>query len=229
MKLTMNFLRILLFLSSIFLFAQKTDNLKIKSDSTKSKEKRVIFVAFDVFGASKILFADQTKISGMITSRVYKGIHAVVEVGYHSGTYDNLNWIMNGKGTYYKVGVNYFFSKDYENKHNGFYTGGKLAFSSFSQEIEQYPIYGYKETNTAREIFYKSFPAENTQAFWLEFTFGARVQLAKSKFYLLTEFQPKVGLSLNGQNNIESLFIPGLGKNKTAINFDMFMGIAYQF
>lgn len=222
----MNLVRILLFLISFFVYSQ-TDTLKInKRSNYKIKD---LFVNADIFGLSKKIFTNQTKISAMTTLRFKKSLHAVIEVGYHSGTYDKLNWNVNGKGIYIKPGVLYFFSEDYQNKNNGFYTGLKLGFTNFSQTINQYPIYGQDFNNQTIKINYRSLPAEQITVFFFEIPLGARVQLGNSKFYLQSELQTKVNISDKNSEGIESLFIPGVGKNNASINFDLFAGIGYKF
>ncbi|MCB9201920.1 MAG: hypothetical protein H6604_02565 [Flavobacteriales bacterium] len=219
----MKVLLIFLFSISTFLSGQTQDSISVKN-SKPIKFTNSIFVGVDLFGAGKSFFTDNKKYSAMLTTRVYKNLHLAFEVGNQSGIYDDLDWKMKGEGMFYKVGVNYFLTKRAKNKHDGFYIGGKFAYSNFNQTIEQYPIrYSYQSAS------FGSISKENTYAFWLEFSAGARVQIGNSNFYLLSELQPKIVLSANNQNDIESLFIPGLGKNSSAINFDLFTGIAYKF
>ena len=222
----MNLVRILLFLISFSIYSQ-TDSLKI--NKKKNYFVKDIFLVGDVFGLSKSLFTNQTKISAMTTFRFHKSLHAVMEAGYHSGTYDKLNWEVTGKGIYIKPGVLYFFSEDHQNKNNGFYTGLKLGFANFYQTIHQFPIYGQEFNNQTVKISYGSNPTEQIAVLFFEIPLGARVQLGKSKFYLQSELQTKVNISDKNSEGIESLFIPGVGKNNASINFDLFAGIGYEF
>lgn len=222
----MNLVRILLFLISFSVYSQ-VDSLKINKKSNYYVKD--IFLVADVFGLSKVIFTNQTKISALTTFRFKKSLHAVVEAGFHSGIYDKLNWNVNGKGLYIKPGILYFFSEDYQDKNSGFYTGLKLGFSNFSQTINQYPIYGQEFNNESVKINYGNLPTEQVNVFFFELPLGARVQLGKSKFYLQSELQTKVNISDKNKDEIESLFIPGVGKNNAAINFDLFAGVGYKF
>lgn len=183
------------------------------------------FVSLDISNAVKSFFTNHqsNKLSIQISSQSLKPLNTAMEVGYQDGIYKNLGWKMNGKGMYYKVGVNYFFIRDYENKFNGIYVGSKLGYSRFNQEIIEYPI---RFDN--KVLKYEHLPAELANSSWIEFNLGARITFYK-KLFLMSECQPKILLFNKSQDSIESLFIPGVGTNKNLVNFEWILGMGYQF
>lgn len=228
LSLATNFLCISLFAQedSISLDAGTVSTERtINTDSLKTLQKPVgkLFVGVDVFTPIMSIFSDKQGGQGLISYHIAKKWNVVGEFGYEKNHYDELDWDIDVKGMYLKLGFNWFISQDYKDASNGFYTGVRFAYASYQQTVNQYPI--RLASNQIDE--YGSLPKANVSAYWIEILGGARIQLV-GNLYADLSIRPEIYVGSKKQQDIDPLVIPGYGKDIGSINFSVFWGLTYK-
>lgn len=205
------------------LLVNESESIK---DSLQISKKRTgnLFLGVDLFNPTLSFFTDKQGGQAMVSYKVYKKWNAVAEVGFEKNHYDELDWIIDVDGLYFKLGFNWFVSQDYEDASNGFYTGARFAYATYKQTVNQYPI--RVSGNQVDE--YGSLPEENVSAYWVEILGGARVRLI-GNFYADVSVRPEIYVGSKKQEGLDPLIIPGYGKDIGPINFSVFWGITYKF
>lgn len=197
-----------------------------QQDSTKLKWKYQpnFLVGMDVLNAATGFFSDRKLYQGFVSSRLTKNIHAVVDAGFERNLYQKNGYDATVNGPFLKLGAFYMLASDRENPMNGFYVGGKLAGSFYSQEYKAVPVRGYGGSETS-----VAYPASSQSSFWLEGTVGGRVQLFESPFYIDVNVQPRYLLFSTKQEDIQPMIVPGFGKSSGKFNLGFSWNIAYIF
>lgn len=197
-----------------------------QQDSTKFKWKYQpnFLVGIDVLNAATGLFSDRMLYQGFVSSRLTKNIHAVVDAGFERNVYQKNGYDATVKGPFLKLGAFYMLASDRENPMNGFYLGGKLSGSFYSQEYKAVPVRGYGGSETS-----VAYPASSQSSFWLEGAVGGRVQLFESPFYIEVNIQPRYLLFSTKQEDIQPMIVPGFGKSSGKFNVGFAWNIAYFF
>ncbi|WP_447951405.1 DUF6048 family protein [Chryseobacterium koreense] len=197
-----------------------------QQDSTKFKWKYQpnFLVGIDVLNAATGLFSDRMLYQGFVSSRLTKNIHAVVDAGFERNVYQKNGYDATVNGPFLKLGAFYMLASDRENPMNGFYLGGKLSGSFYSQEYKAVPVRGYGGSETS-----VAYPASSQSSFWLEGAVGGRVQLFESPFYIEVNIQPRYLLFSTKQEDIQPMIVPGFGKSSGKFNVGFAWNIAYFF
>ena len=195
-----------------------------EEEKTPWNYKPNFMVGVDVLNAGISFFGERHVFQGFISSQVKDNIHALVEAGYESNTYDKNGYDADAKGPFLKIGGFYMLAKDRENEFNGFYAGAKIAASFYEQTYHAIPIRGYAGS-TASEAF----PSSRQSSYWLEGTIGGRVQLFDTNFYIDVSAQPRYWIYSTKQDDIIPMIIPGFGKSSNKFNMGFAWNIAYKF
>ncbi len=210
------------FFSLIFVigFAQK------KPDSAKAKRQYEpnFMVGLDMLNLGIGVFSERKLFQGFVSSKITKNIHAVADVGFDENVYLKSGYDASVSGFFLKAGTFYMLANDRENSQNGFYAGGKLAGSFYTQEYRAIPVRGYGGSSAS-----EAFPASSQSSFWLEATIGGRVQLFDSHFYIDVNLQPKYLLYTTKQEDIKPMIVPGFGRSSDKFNLGFMWNIAYLF
>ncbi len=207
------------FIFILNLAQQKQDSLKVKW-----KYEPNFMVGFDVVNAGIGLFSARKLFQGFVSSRINKNLHTVADAGFERNIYQKNGYDASVKGPFLKLGAFYMLANDAENAMNGFYGGGKLAGSFYSQEYKAVPVRGYGGSETS-----VSFPSSNQSSYWIEGTIGGRVQLFESPFYIDVNIQPKYLVFSTKQEDIKPMIVPGFGKSSGKFNMGFAWNIAYYF
>lgn len=204
--------------------AQK-DTITVEDITIITKETpKHLFINLDLSSPLVSLFSDRKGVQGAISYQVNENWLVVGELGIEKNKFTESNWNVDVSGTYGKLGFNKYFVKDIQNPLNGFYYGGRLAFSSFNQKINSYPI---RDIYTNHILAYGIKDEAKVNAYWLEVVVGGKVQLNKN-FYADFSIHPSILLGGKKQDNIEALVVPGYGRNNGPFNLPFFWGISYQ-
>lgn len=209
---------------SIHLEAKKSITEKPLTDSLAHKQAGKLFVGVDLYSPALSAFSDRQGGMAFASYRIYKKWNLVAEIGYESNTYDNLDWLVDVNGNYFKFGFNWFISQDYQDLSSGFYTGARFAYSAYKQEIKQYPVRLAGNQVDA----YGSLPKESVSTYWIEMAGGARLRLI-SKLYADVSLKSQILIGGKKQQDIDPLVIPGYGKNRGSINFGVVWGLSWKF
>ncbi|UOE40653.1 DUF6048 family protein [Chryseobacterium suipulveris] len=204
----------------VFAFAQnEKDSVKVKW-----KYEPNFMVGFDVLNAGIGVFSERKLFQGFVSTQLKGNLHAVADAGFEKNSYKKNGYDATVSGGFLKLGSFYMLAYDSENHLNGFYAGGKLAGSFYSQEYRAVPVRGYGGSETS-----VAFPASTQSSYWLEGTVGGRVQLFESPFYIDVNIQPKYLIFSTKQEEISPMIVPGFGKSSAKFNLGFSWNLAYRF
>ncbi len=207
-----------------FLFILSFSQKKEDSLKTKWNYEPNFMVGFDVLNAGIAAFSDRKLFQGFVSSRISKNIHAVAEGGFEKNIYQKNGYDATANGPFLKLGAFYMLANDKENEFNGFFAGGKLAGSFYSQEYFAVPVRGFGGSDTS-----VAFPASSQSSYWIEGLIGGRVQLFESPLYIEVNMQPKYLAYSTTQEDLKPMIVPGFGKSSGKFNMGFSWNVAYKF
>jgi hypothetical protein len=207
---------------SLLGFAQENKNKAAKKEKWKYEPN--FMVGGDVLNTGVSFFSDRKLYQGFISSKVKGDLHAIIEAGFESNIYQKNSYDAKASGPFLKLGTFYMLAKDPENEFNGFYAGGKIAGSFYTQEYMAVPVRGYGGSSSAL-----AFPSSTQSSYWLEATLGGRVQLFDTNFYIDVNLQPKYLVYTTKQDDIQPMIVPGFGRSSSKFNMGFAWNLAYKF
>jgi hypothetical protein len=210
------------FFSLISLLSFAQENKEVKKEKWKYEPN--FMVGFDILNTGVSFFSDRKLYQGFISSKIKNNIHGIIEAGFETNIYNKNSYDAKANGPFLKLGAFYMLAKDPENEFNGFYAGGKLAGSFYTQEYKAVPVRGYGGSSSS-----VSFPSSTQSTYWIEGTIGGRVQLFESDFYIDVNLQPKYQAFTTKQDDIQPMIVPGFGKSSSKFNMGFAWNIGYKF
>ena len=210
-----------------FAFAQINETVKdtVANDSIATiKNPKHFYVGVDFSTPVQTIFSDKQGAQAFVSYQIKPKIHAIAEFGFEKNTFKENHWDVKVDGFFGKVGVNYFIIQEPNNPENGFYVGGRLAYSAYNQKIDSYPI---KDIYTNQNLGQGSKEQASVNSYWVEVVIGGRVQLYK-KLFADFSIHPAVYIASKKQEEIDPLVIPSFGRNNGPFNLPMFWGLSYQ-
>ncbi|KMQ67115.1 hypothetical protein ACM39_15155 [Chryseobacterium sp. FH2] len=208
-------------LCSLLSFAQES---KEGNKKEKWKYEPNFMVGVDVLNLGLSFFSDRQMYQGFISSKINGNIHGIIEGGFEKNIYQKNGYDAKVNGPFLKLGTFYMLAKDAENEFNGFYAGGKVAGSFYSQEYMSVPVRGYGGSNSS-----VAFPSSSQSSYWIEGVIGGRVQLFESNFFIDVNLQPKYMVFTTKQDDIQPMIVPGFGRSSSKFNMGFAWNIAYKF
>ncbi|MFC3159529.1 hypothetical protein SAMN05443633_103439 [Chryseobacterium arachidis] len=205
---------------SILALAQE----KKEDKREKWNYKPNFMVGFDVLNTGASFFSDRQLFQGFISSKVKDNVHVVIEAGFESNIYQKNGYDAKANGPFLKLGAFYMLIKDPENEFNGFFAGGKIGGSFYTQEYMAVPVRGYGGSSSSI-----AFPSSTQSSYWLEGTLGGRVQLFESNFYIDVNLQPRYMVYTTKQDDIQPMIVPGFGRSSSKFNMGFAWNLAYKF
>ncbi len=130
-------------------------------------------------------------------------------------------------GNYIKVGIDYNTYGNWYGEHNMIFIGGRYAFSSFSQTLNNYKIFDSNRYWSPNDFIMGSSEAQEfggRNASWLEFVLGIKTELF-ANIYLGGSVRLGFLISDPKDEPFPDLFIPGFNKVTDNSRF----GIGYNF
>ena len=197
---------------------------KEEAEKQKWKYEPNFMVGVDVLNATVSFFSDRQMFQGFISSRIKDNLHGVIEAGFDKNIYQNNGYDAKASGPFMKIGAFYMLARDRENDFNGFYGGGKLAGSFYTQEYMAIPVRGYAGNSSS-----VSMPSSSQTSFWIEGNLGGRVQLFESNFYIDVSMQPRYLIVAAKQDEVVPMIVPGFGRSSNKFNMGFAWNIAYKF
>lgn len=224
MKMKRLILTYLLIWSSLFAslgFAQVNDTSRMKPAVKESAvpkqlpQKEKVKIEHDLRVGVDI----STLISGAITPirrgvdlsveyNITPDLYVVMEGGYNYFKKENIRIEYISNGNYLRAGVDYNLRASVEeNDHDIFYLGGRIGYSSFTQEVPFYIAVNDYWGNTTSSI-----AAVDNDAVWGEFVAGFKVEVLKN-WFLGMGLRLKMFL-VRDKTAIEPVqFVPGYARN----------------
>ena len=203
-----------IFLVSVGWSQSKTVNLQPK-DTIQKTERYGLRVGIEL---SKILQStldeDYTGIELVGDYRLKPNLYLAAELGNEKTTKQEDLYNFTASGSYLKLGVDYNTYENWFGMSNLIYIGGRYAFSSFSQTLNNYQIFStnryFEEGDFANG---SDIPVEfsSLSASWLEAILGAKVQLF-SNVYLGASVRLGLLITNKEPDNFRNLWIPGFNK-----------------
>lgn len=181
-------------------------------------------VGLDVLNAGIAAFSDRKLFQGFVSSQIKENIHAVAEGGFEKNIYQKNGYDATANGLFLKLGAFYMLAHDKENPFNGFFAGGKIAGSYYTQEYFAVPVRGFSDSETS-----VAFPSSSQSSYWIEAMIGGRIQLFESPFYIEVNMQPKYLAFSTTQEDLEPMIVPGFGKSSARFNMGFSWNVAYKF
>lgn len=217
-----------LFIFSFFTicsFAQK----KQDTLSYKTPKSYKLFIGADLIAPLTSIWDKVQGAELNANFRLYKKWHLALEFGQQKNNYSKINWDVDVKGTYYKVGANWSFKEMMYDTDDFFYAGIRYAFTSYHQEIKAYPFaFTDSKGNYRVQKVIRNLGEVPLTATWLEGVIGARKKLWKTGFFLDTSIRPKVLISSKKQDGITPLTLPGFGDNAHNMNISLSVSLSYK-
>lgn len=159
--------------------------------------------------------------------RLSQDMYIAGELGNENRTKQEDLYNFETSGSYIKLGIDYNTYENWYGMNNTIHIGGRLAYSTFSQTLNDYQ---YFDSN--RYWNPDSFPVgsseaiefDNLNAAWLEFVLGLKTELF-ANIYLGGSI--RMGFLVNNKDpeGFKNLYIPGFNKVTDDSNF----GIGYNY
>lgn len=197
-------------------------------DTVVYKQRYGIRAGIDL---SKLLISnlndDYTGIEIVGDYRLTQKLYLAAELGNEKKTKQEDLYNFTTSGSYIKLGVDYNTYENWLSMDNSIYIGGRYAFSTFSQTLNNYQIF---ETNrywspdnfTTGLTSGKEFNGLN--ASWLEFVLGIKAELF-ANIYLGGSVRLAYLISDKASDEFPNLWIPGFNK----ITDDSKFGVGYNY
>ena len=205
-----------------FAYAQQ-DSISIKNDSAQPKMNH-LFIGVDLGTPIQAIYSNKKGFQASLAYHFKPKWTINVEGGFEKNKYDEINWDVDVDGIYARVGANWYITQEKSNPLNGLYVGGRLAYASYNQTINSYPI---RDIYSNQVVDQGSLDKASVSSFWIEVVVGGKIELVK-KLYADFSIHPAIFLGGKKQDDIEPLAIPGYGRNNGPFNLPIFWGISYQ-
>lgn len=130
-------------------------------------------------------------------------------------------------GSYIKLGIDYNTYQNWYGMNNSIHVGGRYAFSSFSQNLDNFRIFNSNRFFNPDEFAIGSTDPQEfagLNASWLEFVVGLKAELF-ANIYL--GMSARIGFLITDKaaDNFPNLYIPGFGKVTDNSSF----GVGYNY
>ena len=149
------------------------------------------------------------------------------ELGNEQRTKQEDLYNFNTSGSYIKLGVDFNTYDNWYGEQNMIYFGGRYAFSTFSQTLNNYQIFDsnrYWSPDGFAEGSSEPIKFEGLNASWLELVAGIKAELF-ARIYLSSSVRLGFLLTNKDPENFKNLFIPGFNRVTDGARF----GVGYNF
>jgi len=216
---------IVMLLFCVSVHAQNDSIIKPINESTKIKQKYGIRLGGDFSKIVRTLIDEDYKgfeIQGdfRLTNKWY--LAGEIGAEEKTGSNDFLN--ATAKGTYFKVGSDYNFYKNWFGMENMIYGGLRIGFSTFSQTLNSFGIY------SQNQYWAPQFTSDIAQEFsgltalWSEIIIGLKAELLNN-LYIGVNIQFKGMINQDQPENFENLYVPGFNRTHDSGRF----GFGYSY
>lgn len=159
--------------------------------------------------------------------RITQNLYLAAELGNEKRDRQEDLYNFTTSGSYLKVGIDYNTYGNWLDEQNLIYIGGRVAYSNFSQTLNEYQIYDsnrYWNPNGFVESISDPLEFSGLSSIWLEFVVGIKAELF-ANIYLGGSARLGAYITNDEPENFRNLFIPGFNKVTDGARF----GIGYNF
>lgn len=161
--------------------------------------------------------------------RLTEKLYIAAELGTEDKTRQEDSYNFTTSGSYLKVGVDNNTYANWYGEQNSIFYGGRLAFSSFSQTLNNYQYFNsnrYWNPDTFAEGTNNAEEFSGRSAAWVEAVFGTKVELFANIFLGASiRLGILVSNSDGGDDRFPNLWIPGFNKVTDGSRF----GVGYNY
>lgn len=159
--------------------------------------------------------------------RLTQKIYLAAELGNEKKTKQEDLYNFTTSGSYLKLGADYNTYANWYGEQNSIFVGGRYAFSTFSQTLNNYKVFNSNRYWDPTDFAVGSLePTEfsGRNASWIEFVFGTKVELFANIFL---GGSVRLGFLVSDKKSDEfpNLFIPGFNKVTDGSRF----GVGYNY
>lgn len=160
--------------------------------------------------------------------RLTNKLYLAAELGNEKKTKQEDLYNFTTSGSYIKLGVDYNTYANWYGEQNVIFIGGRYAFSSYSQTLNEYEIfdtnrYWFSDGFAPGSGIAQEFGGRN--ASWLEFVFGTKVELFANIYLGGSVRLGFLFTDPNKEGTFPDLFIPGFNKITDGSRF----GVGYNY
>ncbi|MFT4791771.1 MAG: hypothetical protein ACI9KR_001397 [Arcticibacterium sp.] len=218
----------LLLFGSHLLQAQKKQIDLIQKDTITHMEQYGLRLGIDL--SKKIigqLDSDFDGIEFVADFRLGQFLYLAAEVGQEKKTITEDTYSFTPDGQYIKIGIDKNSYDNWYGMNNMIHIGGRLAYSKYSQTVEQYAIFdtdrywnpdGFGISDNTLPTY------EGLSAMWLELVFGTKVELF-ANIYLNASVRGGYLLNHNPNTNFPNNWVPGFN----AVTEESKFGVGYNY
>lgn len=218
----------LLLFGSHLLQAQKKQIDLIQKDTITHMEQYGLRLGIDL--SKKIigqLDSDFDGIEFVADFRLGQFLYLAAEVGQEKKTITEDTYSFTPDGQYIKIGIDKNSYDNWYGMNNMIHIGGRLAYSKYSQTVEQYAIFdtdrywnpdGFGISDNTLPTY------EGLSAMWLELVFGTKVELF-TNIYLNASVRGGYLLNHNPNTNFPNNWVPGFN----AVTEESKFGVGYNY
>jgi len=190
-------------------FAQDTTE-KQDPKTIKYPKKYGLRIGTDLSRLAKNFYEDKYK-GFEITAdyRIKNNLYIAAELGLEDKYTKSDQLKQTTSGQFIKVGIDYNVHKNWLDLNNMIYVGGRIAYSNFSQNLEEYTI-----TNSTNYFNPNTFTGQKysgLNATWFEFVAGIKAEIV-TNLYLGFSARLNYNITDSKIDNFENLYIPGFNK-----------------
>lgn len=219
---------LLLLFGSPLLQAQKKQIDLIQKDTVTHMEQYGLRLGVDL--SKKIigqLHSDFDGIEFVADFRLGQFLYLAAEVGQEKKTITEDTYSFTPDGQYIKIGIDKNSYDNWYGMNNMIHIGGRLAYSKYSQTVEQYAIFdtdrywnpeGFGISDNTLPTY------EGLSAMWLELVFGTKVELF-ANIYLNASVRGGYLLNHNPNTNFPNNWVPGFN----AVTEESKFGVGYNY
>lgn len=207
----------------LIIFSAEGQEEEISQDSTKFNQKYGLRLGVDL---SKIVrtFIDDDYTGFEINAdyRYSKKLFIAGELGNEEKTTSTEFLNSTGKGTYFKVGIDYNMYNNWLDMENMIYAGFRVGASTFSQTINSYTVFNTNQDFPQATVT-EPIDFNGLTAVWAELIFGIKAEIFNN-FYAGLNIQFKGRITETEPDNFENLYIPGFGRTYDSGSFGVGFG-----
>ncbi len=193
-------------------------------DTTEVKEKYGLRVGLDLVKLGRNFWEEDyqgLEVTG--DYRVYKNWYAAAEIGLEKMPFEGDNIKVTTNGQFIKLGVDYNAYTNWKGMNNMIYAGFRYGFSTFSQSLDEYAIYGNSQF-FGSDVRNEAMESSGLIANWIELVGGLKVELINN-LYLSANVQLKRRLLQTTPEGFDNLTIPGFNRTYD----DSSIGVGYGY
>lgn len=219
---------LLLLFGSHLLQAQKKQIDLIQKDTITHMEQYGLRLGVDL--SKKIIGQFDSDFDGIefvADFRLGQFLYLAAEVGQEKKTITEDTYSFTPDGQYIKIGIDKNSYDNWYGMNNMIHIGGRLAYSKYSQTVEQYAIFdtdrywnpeGFGISDNTLPTY------EGLSAMWLELVFGTKVELF-ANIYLNASVRGGYLLNHNPNTNFPNNWVPGFN----AVTEESKFGVGYNY